>query len=585
MHTIRFRAFCALTLVLVAANHGVRTQTVDGGVASTTGLVVSNSAIAADLGASILRKGGNAIDAAVATAFALAVTHPSAGNIGGGGYMLVRMASGKTAAIDYREAAVGAAKATMFVDSSGKLNPKVAVAPRNPGSNPSVSGYLSVALPGTVRGMELAHKTFGKLAWKDVVMPAARLATEGFALTDGLARSLNSGVEGGFKPYPATLEAYGKPGGGQWAGGDRLVLPDLGKALTAIAEQGADVFYKGWIADRIVEAMKANGGLMTKADLGAYQAKLRAPVTGTYRGYDILAQSPSSGGGIVVIEMLNILENFDLKKHGRYAPETLHLMIEAMRRAYLDRARYMGDPDFVKIPVEKLTSKPYAKELAAGISLQKASNSLELGKDLAPTATQDFEHPETTHFSVIDKDGNAVSNTYTLMDGFGSKIVVKGAGFFLNNEMGSFNITPGINDLQGNLGTKPNQIEPHKRALSSMMPAMVVKNGKVVLITGAPGARTIINTVLEVILNVTEFGMTGRQAVDAPRMDHEWLPDLTTFEKNGIPAAAQAKLTQMGHKLVEKGNQGTANSVWVDLATGVAYGENDKRSGDTKAAK
>lgn len=582
-HRCSIRRF-VLVASLIATCGVVGDAVADRGVASTTGLVVSDSEIAADTGAAVLRRGGNAVDAAVATAFALAVTHPSAGNVGGGGYMLVRLASGKVAAIDYRESAAGAASAGMYLDSTGKLNPAVAVSPRQPGSNPSVRGYLSVAVPGTVRGMELAHKTFGKLPWRDVVVPAIKLAAEGFPVTAGLAQSLNSQLEGTMKPFPSSVEVWGKPGGGTWAAGDRLVLKDLGKTLTAIAEQGADVFYKGWIADRIAEDMRAHGGLITTEDLAAYQAKIRVPVSGTFRGYEVIAMPPSSGGGIVVIEMLNILENFDLKKQGRHAPETLHLMIEAMRRAYLDRARYMGDPDFTQIPVARLISKEYAKTLAAGIARDRASISVDLGKDLVSRATQEHESPETTHFSVIDKDGNAVSNTYTLMDGFGSKIVVKGAGFFLNNEMGSFNITPGMNDLNGNLGTKPNQIEPRKRALSSMMPTIVARNGKVVLITGAPGARTIINTVLQVVLNVTEFGMNGREAVDAPRIDHEWLPDVTTLEE-GVPAETLAKLRQMGHTLKPRDSQGRAHSIFVDPKDGVAYGVNDRRSSDSKAAK
>jgi len=588
MTTVRMCYLSIIVLVaaslLVLSSPSTIARPADTGLASTTGLVVSNSETAADIGAQILHQGGNAVDAAVADLFAQAVTNPGAGNIGGGGFMLIRMADGKVAAIDYREMAGHAATPSMYTISPGKLDPGMASSPAQPGSNPSVHGYKGVAVPGTVSGLALAHKTFGKLPWKDVVLPAAKLATDGFPMNAGLARNLNSALAGPMKPYPSSVAAYGKPGGGQWAAGDRLVLPDLGKTLGAIAEQGPDVFYKGWIADSIVKDMQANGGIITKADLESYHAKMRVPLTTTYKGFQIIASPPASSG-IVLIEMMNILENFDLKKTGRYSPETLALIIEAMRRGYLDRARYLGDPDFTVIPTDRLTSKSYAKTLADAIPHDKATSSVELGKDLVASALGDNEGPQTTTIAVIDKDGNAVSNTYTLMDGYGSKIVVKGAGFFLNNEMGSFNITPGNNDLEGNLGTKPNQIEPLKRPLTSMMPAMVVKNGKLVLATGAPGARTIINTVMEVVLNVTEFGMTGREAVDAPRMDHEWLPDVTTFEKGGIPDAAQQKLVQMGYKLKEKGGQGTANSIWVDSETGIAYGENDGRGGDTKASK
>jgi gamma-glutamyltranspeptidase / glutathione hydrolase len=584
MKTLRICCFLAIaTIVLpVLCSLSVAAASTDLGVASSTGIVVSNSGIAADIGASILRQGGNAVDAAVANLFAQAVTNPGAGNIGGGGFMLIRMASGKVAAIDYREMAPHSASPKMYIGADGKLDSAVASSPAEPGNNPSVHGYRGVAVPGTVSGLWLAHKTFGKLPWKDVVMPAARLATDGFALTPGLAQSLNAGLAGPMKAFSSTVEAYGKPGGGQWVAGDRLVLPDLGKTLAAIANQGGDVFYKGWIADRIVADMKAHGGLITKEDLAAYQAKMRVPLTTTFHGYEVIASPPASSG-IVLIEMLNILENFDLKPQSRYSPETLSLMIEAMRRGYLDRARYLGDPDFNDMPVARLTSKSYAKTLADAIPRDKASNSLKLGSDLLSPG--DNEGPQTTTIAVIDKNGNAVSNTYTLMDGYGSKIVVQGAGFFLNNEMGSFNITPGNNGTDGNLGTKPNQIEPLKRPLTSMMPTMVTQNGKLVLVTGAPGARTIINTVFEVVLNVTEFGMNGREAVDAPRMDHEWLPDVTTFEPGGIPEAAQTKLEEMGYKLKQKRNQGIANSVWVNPATGIAYGENDNRGSDTKAAK
>ncbi len=351
------------------------------------------------------------------------------------------------------------------------------------------------------------------------------------------------------------MEAYGKPGGAQWAEGDRIVLKDLAKTLAAIANEGADVFYKGWIADRIAEDMKANGGLITKEDLAAYQAKERKPVYGSFRGYEIISMPPPSSGGVALIEMLNILENFDLKKRSPYAPETLHLTIEAMRRAYLDRARFLGDPDFGTIPVQRLTAKKYAKDLAAAINPAKASSSVELGRDIV-TVSQDTESEETTHFSVIDKNGMAVSNTFTLEGGYGSRVVVKGAGFLLNNEMGDFNKKPGETNTTGDIGTKANLIVPGKRMLSSMTPAIVTRNGKVVLITGSPGGRTIINTVLNIVLGVLEFGMNGRQAVDAPRLHHQWLPDETIFERDAIPQDVQARLQRNGSQHQAAGQAG-----------------------------
>ena len=542
------------------------------GVPSRTGLVVSTSSIASDIGADILRRGGNAVDAAVATGFALAVTHPTAGNIGGGGFMVVRLANGDAMTFDYREKAPLASTPTMYLDSTGNINRSLTAA-----------GYLAPGVPGTVRGLELAHKRLGKLPWRDVVMPAVELAEKGFVLHEGLARSLNSEVGGRMSRFPASVAAYGKPGGGQWAAGDRIVLADLGRTLRAIAMNGSDGFYKGWVADAIHDDMAANGGLITREDLAQYQAKERTPVRGSYRGYEIISMPPPSSGGVAIVEMLNIVENFDLKSQGRYSPETLHLIIEAKRRAFLDRARHLGDPDFVQVPVARLTSKEYARTLAQGIDRSRATSSVELGKDIVTIAESESE--ETTHFSVIDKDGNAVANTYTLEGGYGSHVVVKGAGFILNNEMGDFNKKPGETNLTGDIGTPANLIVPGKRMLSSMTPTIVAKDGKVLLVTGSPGGRTIINTVFDIVLNVTEFGMNARQAVDAPRMHHQWLPDNTTIEANAVPEATLERLRQMGHTIRMQGGQGDGHSILVDPLTGIAYGANDKRSRDSKASR
>ena len=558
------------TLIIAVAAPSLRSGPEEG-VSSKDGLVVCTSSPACDAGAAILARGGNAVDAAVATAFALAVTHPSAGNIGGGGFMVVRTPNGEATTFDYRERAPLKSTRTMYM-RDGKVDMSLTSA-----------GYFAPGVPGTVRGLALAHRRFGKLPWKDVVMPAVQLAADGFTLSNGLARSLNGQLSGVMSRFPASVEAYGKPGGGAWNAGDRLVLKDLAKTLRSIASDGPDVFYRGWIADRIAEDMAANGGLITKADLAQYEAKERSPVRGTYKGFEIIAMPPPSSGGVTMIEMLNILENFDLDgSGGAAAPKTKHLEIEAMRRAYLDRARYLGDPDFVQMPLTKLMSKEYAKTLAGSISPDKAGNSAELGKDVLTTSVPQ-EPLETTHFSIVDRNGMAVSNTYTLEGGYGSRVVVKGAGFLLNNEMGDFNKNPGVTDDKGTIGTPANLIDPGKRMLSSMVPTIVTKGGKLVLITGSPGGRTIINTVFNVVLNVTAFGMSVREAVDAPRMDHEWMPDRVAIERAGGTDDLVQKLKAMGYTVTTGGVQGDANSIAIDAA-GVAWGANDRRSPDGRAS-
>ncbi|HEV3236027.1 MAG TPA: gamma-glutamyltransferase, partial [Gemmataceae bacterium] len=461
------------------------------------GMVVSVSASGSEVGKDILLKGGNAVDAAVATAFALAVTYPAAGNIGGGGFMMIYPGHGaEPVLIDYRETAPVASTKTMFEKREGLF------------------GHLVVGVPGTVRGLALAHQKFGKLPWKEVVEPAVRLAAKGFAMDANLANSLN-GIVSNTKEYPELQRVYGKKGKPSWEPGDRLIQTDLAITLQSIADQGPDAFYKGDIADKIVSEMKSANGLITKEDLIKYEAKARTPIHGTYRGYDIYGPPPPSSGGICLVEMLNILESFDLHKQGRWSTETVHLMIEAMRRAYCDRARYLGDADFVSIP-SKLIAKEYAHELAKGIDLKKATRSEDLAKDI-PLAK---EGDSTTHFSVIDRNGMAVSNTYTLERSYGSRVVVKGAGFLLNDEMMDFNWKPGITNRNGSIGTAPNQIAPGKRMLSSQTPTIVAKNGKAFLITGSPGSRTIINTVLGIVVNVIDFEMPIQEAVDAPRLHH-----------------------------------------------------------------
>jgi gamma-glutamyltranspeptidase/glutathione hydrolase len=523
-------------------------------VTSKGGVVVCVSPPAAEVGLAVLKDGGNAVDAAVATAFALAVTWPEAGNIGGGGFMMVAPPGKEPTCFEYRETAPAATKVDLL--ANGKV---------------TEFDHKVAGVPGTVRGLALAHAKYGKLAWKDVVMPAVDLAEKGFTVNTVLANGLNRVLADRKTTNAEFKRVYGKPNGEKWQAGDTIVLKNLGRTLRLIAEKGADAFYTGELAALLENEMKTGGGLITKADLAAYKANERKPIHTTFRGFDVYGPPPPSSGGVAVAEMLNILENFELKKQGRWSPETSHLLIEAMKRAFADRARYLGDPDFTKIPAE-LTTKEYAKKRASDIDLKKPTPSA----DLAPEIALDKESDSTTHFSVIDKDGLAVSNTYTLENSYGNRVVVRGAGYILNNEMTDFNPRPGFTSSKGLVGTKPNQIAPGKRMLSSMTPVIVLKDGTPVLITGSPGGRTIINTVLCVVLNVTEFDMPIDEAVSAPRLHHQWLPDTARFEGAKQYPELMTKLEALGHTVGEH-RQGDAHSIWIDPKTGTRTGAADKR--------
>jgi gamma-glutamyltranspeptidase/glutathione hydrolase len=528
-----------MTLALALSPAGLSAE--ERVVTAQHAMVVSVSKPATLVGVETLKHGGNAVDAAVATAFALAVTYPEAGNIGGGGFMLICPAEGAPTCIDYRETAPAAATPRMFEQDRSRLGCKI------------------VGAPGTVRGLALAHARRGKLPWSDVVAPAARLAAEGFTIDAALAKSLNEVLA---KPAPTReFHRVFAHAGGPWKEGDRLTQPELAATLRLIGSAGPDAFYTGPIAEKLVAEMKAGDGLITLKDLAIYEAKVRDPVHGTFRGYDLYAPPPPSSGGVALVEMLNILETFDLKKLGRWSPEANHLILEAMRRAYCDRARHLGDADFVEIPAH-LTSKEYARQLAATIDRQHATPSDTLAKEIELSG----DAPHTTHFSIIDSAGMAVSNTYTLEQAYGSRVVVRGAGFLLNNEMGDFNPRPGHTDRQGLIGTPANVIAPGKRMLSSMTPLIVTRNGRIVLVTGSPGGRTIINTVLSVTLNVLEFDMDLRGAVDAPRWHHAWFPDRARFEGSKDPKFADlvAGLRKLGHTIVESEEaQGDAHSILV----------------------
>src|SRR5688572_3638011 len=539
-------------------------------VESRQGMVLCSSDLACDVGARILARGGNAVDAAVATAFAMAVTYPAAGNLGGGGFIVLRTDDTVTT-FDFRERAPLRSTPTMYLDTAGNIERSL-----------TATGYLAPGVPGTPRGLELAHRRHGKLPWREVVLPAAHLA-RGFPLSEALARSLSREVTRSMQPYVASVAAYGKPGGSEWAAGDTIRLLDLARTLEAIADGGADAFYRGWIADSIAADMARNGGLISKEDLAEYAAKERVPVHGTYRGYDVYSMPPPSSGGVALVQMLNVMEEMNLRTQPRYSTRTLHLTIEAMRRAFLDRARHLGDPDFVTVPVAQLTSKSYARELARGIDANRATASTALAPELVAAATAS-ESEETTHISVVDADGMAVALTYTLEGGYGSHVVARGTGVLLNNEMGDFNKKPGHTGLTGDIGTAANVIVTGKRMLSSMSPTIVTRYGGHVMVSGSPGGRTIINTVFNVVLNVLEYDMDVRSAVDAKRYHHQWLPDTATFEANALPEATVDQLRGMGHGLRMRGGQGDAHTIRYDAASRIARGANDQRSEDSKVS-
>ncbi|WP_220498338.1 gamma-glutamyltransferase [Stieleria mannarensis] len=527
---------------------------------SRDGMVVAVSPDAAAVGAKVLGRGGTAVDSAIATAFALAVTHPAAGNIGGGGFMLVHPGDGSPAVvIDYREKAPLAATRTMFVD------------------NNDARTHPYVGVPGTVRGLKLAHELYGSLAWSDLVEPAVALARDGFILHEGLAGDLNRQLSR--SSNDEFRRVYGKPDGTTWVAGDRIVLSDLAATLGRIADNGPAGFYAGRTAELITAEMQAGGGLISAEDLLRYRARIRAPIRSHFRGYEVLGPPPPSSGGITLAQMLGIAEQFDLRRWGRWSVQTNHVMIEAMRRAYANRAMYLGDPDFVTIP-KHLASSDFAKYMAGTIDLDQATPSALLG----PPITEPAESPQTTHFSVIDRNGMAVSNTYTLEASYGSGIVVRGAGFLLNNEMGDFNRRPGVTNSQGSIGTEANEVRPEKRMLSSMTPTIVLKDDQPYLITGSPGGRTIINTVFCVTLNVLQFDMTARQAVDAPRTDHEWFPDRVRFMGADDPEHTEMvkQLQRLGHTVVDTNSQGDANTILV--SEGVFIGAADSRFGAAVAA-
>ena len=521
-------------------------------------MVVAQDAIASAVGVQVMRDGGNAIDAAVATAFALAVTYPTAGNIGGGGFLVYRPVDGDPAAYDFRETAPAGSSPTMFM-SDGTYDSEL-----------HHSSHLAVGVPGTVAGLYQAWIEHGSRPWRSLLEPAIVLARDGFVVSDALARSL-AGVLPRMQAYPASIAQFSKQGA-PYQAGEALRQRELASTLQRIADRGAAGFYEGETAELIEREMATHGGLITRRDLASYRAIRRKPLVGSYRGYEIISMPPISSGGTAVIQMLNILEGYELTATGSGSAASIHLLIEAMRRAYADRARYLGDPGFnATMPVSRLTSKAYANELRQTINLMQASVS-------APDRfTWPTEGEETTHLSVVDSSRNAVSLTYTLEQGYGAKITVPGAGFLLNNEMGDFNAAPQLTTENGLIGTLPNLAEPGKRMLSSMTPTIIARENELVMVTGSPGGRTIINTVLMTILNVIDFGMNVQEAVDAPRIHHQWLPDVTRYERWGLSPDTLALLANRGHTMVETRVQGAVSAIFYNAEENVLEGAEDRR--------
>jgi gamma-glutamyltranspeptidase / glutathione hydrolase len=533
-------------------------------VRARNGMVVTMEAIATDVGVDVLRKGGNAIDAAVAVGFALAVTHPYAGNIGGGGYMLIRLADGRTSFIDFRERAPEKSTRTMYLDAAG-----------NP-TRDSIEGWRSSGVPGSVRGFELALKKYGRRTWAESLAPAVQLAAKGIAVSYALAESLKDSRA--LARDPESNRIFQRDGQ-FFEVGDTLVQPELGRTLERIASRGPDEFYKGETARRFADEMARHGGLTSLADLASYTAIERTPLQGAYKGYTVVTAPPSSSGGIALLEMLGILEGTGYEKAGSGSASAIHYQAEAMRRAYADRNEYIGDPDFVKVPIAGLLDKAYLARLRSTIDPQRATPSVQV----KPGQPAGSERSETTHYSVVDAEGNAVAVTYTLNGGFGNGITVPGLGFLLNNEMDDFTAKPGTPNMFGLVQGERNAIAPGKRPLSSMTPTIVLKDGKLFMTVGAPGGSRISTAVMQVILNVIDFGMNIQDAIDAPRVHHQWQPDRLSIER-GISPDTVDLLKARGYEVDYSPGVVLAQTAAIVSDGGWLQGGSDGRSAAGKAA-
>ncbi|HEG0620771.1 TPA: gamma-glutamyltransferase [Yersinia enterocolitica] len=539
------KPLAALALLVSGALHAASTPAVE----AKNGMVVTSQYLASQVGSDILKMGGNAVDAAVAVGYAQAVVNPCCGNIGGGGFMTIHLADGTDTFINFRETAPAAASADMYLDKEGKVT-----------KDASLYGYLAAGVPGTVLGMDSAQKKYGKLTRQQVMAPAIKLAREGFVLTRADTDILDTTVKR-FRQDPESARIFLRKNGEALQPGDRLIQADLADTLTAISEKGPDAFYQGKIPQAVEAAAKKGGGILTAADFANYKITETAPITCSYRGYKFVSSPPPSSGGVTLCETLNVLEGYDLKSMGFNSAAYIHTLTEAMRHAYMDRNTFLGDPEFVKNPIDRLLSKSYAADIRKQIVANKATPSVEVQPGMQP-----HEKPETTHYSIVDHDGNAVSTTYTVNGRFGAVVIAPGTGFFLNDEMDDFTVKVGEQNLYGLVQGATNSIAPGKRPLSSMSPTLVTKDGKTFMVLGSPGGSRIITITLQTALNVIDHGMAPQEAVDAPRIHHQWLPDEVYYEQRGVSADSLNLLKTMGYKMVEQNPWGAAELILVGLA-------------------
>lgn len=531
------------------------------------GMVVSTHPAASDIGLAILKKGGNAIDAAVAVNFALAVCHPSAGNIGGGGFLVYRDKSGNVKALDYREKAPSDASRDMYLDAEGKIIP-----------GKSMTGIFSVGVPGTVAGMHEMHDKLGKLPWKVLLQPAVELASKGLLLTEREARGLNRQRVEFLKVNPGKTYLLSEDGK-EWKAGDLLVQADLAASLVRIARKKSSGFYKGQTASMIIKEMKGKNGLITKKDLKNYQAIWRTPIKSQYKNYQIIGMPPPSSGGVALAQLLRMVAPYTFKKWGPSSDSTIQVMVEAERRVYADRSKWLGDPDFVKVPVNELIDPMYTSSRMGQMNFNQATKS----SDILAGDFPGYESPETTHYSIVDGEGNAVSITTTLNNSYGSKVFVGGAGFLLNDEMDDFSAKAGSPNLYGLIGSKANEIQPNKRMLSSMTPTIVEENGQLKMVVGTPGGATIITSVFQVVLNTLEMGMNMQQAVEYPRFHHQWMPDKITAEPTRFSEEQQVRLKAKGYTISPVSAIGLVEGILV-LPNGSLQGGADSRGDDKVSA-